>query len=43
MAYEKIWAEREKQIKKLMTKTIGVYGDLNGLITLKQINKLEIE
>ncbi|MBX9837685.1 MAG: DUF2130 domain-containing protein [Silvanigrellaceae bacterium] len=43
MAYERIWAEREKQIKKIMTNTIGMYGDLNGLVTLQQINTLEIE
>ncbi|MCX6800008.1 MAG: DUF2130 domain-containing protein [Candidatus Falkowbacteria bacterium] len=43
MAYEKIWAEREKQIKKVMNNTIGMYGDLNGLITLPQIKALELE
>lgn len=42
MAYEKIWAEREKQLKKVMTSTIGMYGDLNGLVTLPQIKMLEL-
>lgn len=42
MAYEKIWAEREKQIKKVMTNTLGMYGDLNGLVTLPQIKMLEL-
>ena len=42
MAYEKIWAEREKQLKKMMSNTIGMYGDLSGLVTLPQIKTLEI-
>lgn len=42
MAYEKIWAEREKQLKKIMVNTIGMHGDLNGLVTLQQIKTLEI-
>jgi len=43
IAYEKIWAEREKQIKKVITNTVGMYGDLSGLITLPQIKTLELE
>ena len=43
MAFEKIWTEREKQIKKVMQNTIGMYGDLNGLVTLPQIKQLELE
>jgi hypothetical protein len=42
MAYEKIWSEREKQLKKMMSNTIGMYGDLSGLVTLPQIKTLEI-
>ena len=42
MAYEKIWSEREKQIKKVMKNTIGMYGDLSGLVTLPQIKRLEL-
>ncbi|MFH1259550.1 MAG: DUF2130 domain-containing protein [Elusimicrobiota bacterium] len=42
MAYEKIWSEREKQIKKVMNNTIGMYGDLSGLVTLPQIKTLEL-
>ncbi len=42
MAYEKIWSEREKQIRRVMNNTIGMYGDLNGLITLPQIKALEL-
>lgn len=43
IAYEKIWSEREKQIKKVLTNTVGMYGDLNGLVTLPQIKTLELE
>lgn len=42
IAYEKIWSEREKQIKKVITNTVGMYGDLSGLVTLPQIKTLEL-
>lgn len=42
LAYEKIWAEREKQIRKVITNTVGMYGDLSGLVTLPQIRMLEL-
>lgn len=42
LAYEKIWAEREKQIRKVITNTVGMYGDLSGLVTLPQIKSLEL-
>jgi hypothetical protein len=42
LAYEKIWSEREKQIKKVMNNTIGMYGDLSGLVALPQIASLEL-
>lgn len=42
LAYEKIWAEREKQIKKVISNTVGMYGDLSGLIALPQIKRLEL-
>jgi hypothetical protein len=42
IAYEKIWAEREKQIKKVITNTVGMYGDLSGLVALPQIKMLEL-
>ncbi len=42
LAYEKIWSEREKQLKKVMKNTIGMYGDMSGLVTLPQIKKLEL-
>ena len=42
IAYEKIWSEREKQLKKVMNNTIGMYGDMSGLVTLPQIKSLEL-
>lgn len=42
MAYQKIWAEREKQIQKVINNTIGLYGDLSGLAPLQQIKMLEL-
>ena len=43
MAYEKIWAGREKQIKKVLNNIGGMYGDLNVLVTLPQIKSLELQ
>ncbi|MDO8466949.1 MAG: DUF2130 domain-containing protein [bacterium] len=43
LAYEKIWSEREKQIQKVITNTVGMYGDLSGLVSLPQIKTLELE
>lgn len=42
LAYQKIWAEREKQIQKVVSNTVGMYGDLSGLIALPQIKRLEL-
>lgn len=42
LAYQKIWAEREKQIQKVINNTIGLYGDLSGLAPLQQIKMLEL-
>ncbi|MBU4350744.1 DUF2130 domain-containing protein [Patescibacteria group bacterium] len=42
IAYEKIWSEREKQLKKVIGNTVGMYGDLSGLVTLPQIKRLEL-
>ena len=41
--FEKNWAEREKQIQKVITNTVGMYGDLSGLVALPQIKMLELE
>jgi len=42
VAYERIWAEREKQIGKILLNTAGIYGDLSGLVPLSQIKTLEL-
>lgn len=42
IAFERIWAEREKQIKKVISNTVGMYGDLSGLVALPQIKMLEL-
>ncbi len=41
--FEKSWAEKEKQIQKVVKNTVGIYGDLSGLVTLPQIKTLELE
>jgi len=42
MAYQKIWAERDKQIQKVINNTVGLYGDLSGLAPLQEIKTLEL-
>ena len=42
-AYERIWAEREKQLKRVINNTVGMYGDLSGLVALPHIKSLELE
>jgi hypothetical protein len=42
LAYEKMWSEREKQIQKVITNTVGIYGDLNGIVQLQKIDALEL-
>lgn len=42
MAYQKIWAERDKQIQKVISNTLGLYGDLSGLAPLQEIKMLEL-
>ena len=43
-AFIKIWAEREKQIERIETNMIGMYGDMQGIAgrTLPQIKSLEL-
>lgn len=40
--FEKSWAEKEKQIQKVIKNTIGVYGDLSGIVQLQKIDMLEL-
>ncbi|MEP9412432.1 MAG: DUF2130 domain-containing protein [Candidatus Brocadia sp.] len=40
----KMWAKREKQIEKIVSNTIGMYGDMEGIIgaSMPQIKSLEL-
>ena len=40
--FEKSWAEKEKQIQKVIKNTVGVYGDLSGIVQLQKIESLEL-
>ena len=42
IAYEKIWSEREKQIQIVLKNTVGIYGDLSGVVQLQKIEALEL-
>ena len=42
LAYEKIWTEREKQIQKVIKNTVGIYGDVSGVVQLQKIEALEL-
>ena len=41
--FTKKWASQEMQIKKILTNTIGVYGDIDGMVSLPKIQALELE
>ena len=40
--FEKKWAEEEKQIQKVIKNTVGIYGDLSGIVQLQKIDLLEL-
>lgn len=42
MYFEKIWTQREKQIQKVIKNTVGIYGDLSGVVQLQKIESLEL-
>ncbi len=44
-AMEKIWKEREKQIQRITTNTVGMYGDIRGIIgsSVPPIKALELD
>ncbi|PJB99772.1 MAG: DUF2130 domain-containing protein, partial [Candidatus Moranbacteria bacterium CG_4_9_14_0_8_um_filter_41_43] len=42
MYFEKSWTEKEKQIQKVIKNTVGIYGDLNGIVELQKIDSLEL-
>ncbi|MDR0581056.1 MAG: DUF2130 domain-containing protein [Holosporaceae bacterium] len=41
--FTKKWASQEMQIKKILTNTAGVYGDIDGMVSLPKIQSLELE
>ena len=43
--FTKVWASREKQIGKVLDNTVGIYGDMQGLIgcALPDIKQLSLE
>ncbi|MBW1796087.1 MAG: DUF2130 domain-containing protein [Deltaproteobacteria bacterium] len=43
-AITKMWAKRDKQIQKVVENTVGMYGDMQGIVgaTLPEIEKLDI-
>lgn len=40
--FEKSWAEKEKQIQKVVKNTVGIYGDMSGIVQLQKIDLLEL-
>ena len=44
-AMEKQWREREKQIERVITNTVGMYGEMSGILggTLPRIPALELD
>jgi len=40
--FEKIWNQREKQIQKVIKNTVGIHGDLSGIVQLQKIESLEL-
>lgn len=44
-AMEKLWKEREKQIERITTNTVGMYGEMQGIIgsSLPRIKSLELD
>ncbi len=39
---ETSWAKRERQIQKVISNTVGMYGDLSGLASMQPIKMLEL-
>ncbi len=40
--FEKSWTEKEKQIQTVIKNTVGIYGDLSGVVQLQKIESLEL-
>lgn len=43
-AYQRIWSKREKEIERVTLNTVGMYGDLQGILgaSLPHVEKLEL-
>ncbi len=43
-AYQKLWGKREKELEKLLSHTVGMYGDFQGIVggSLPTIQQLEL-
>jgi hypothetical protein len=43
-AFQKVWAKREIQLERLMSSTVGMYGDLQGIAgrSLEEIEGLSV-
>lgn len=41
--YQKKWAKQGMQIQKVIQNTVGIYGDLEGMVSLPKIQALELE
>lgn len=44
-AIERLWKEREKQIERVITNTVGMYGEMRGIVgaSLPEIPALTLE
>ncbi len=44
-AMERLWKEREKQIERVMLNTVGMYGEMRGIIgaSMPQVESLELD
>lgn len=40
--FTKTWSEKEKQIDRVIQNTVGIYGDLSGVVQLQKIESLEL-
>ena len=41
--FTKKWASQEMQIQRIVKNTVGVYGDIDGMVSLPKIQALELE
>jgi hypothetical protein len=44
-AFQRMWSKREKEIERVTLNTVGMYGDLQGIMgaaALPEVEKLEL-